>query len=76
MSYPEGLRNYKGPWPPQKDATRSAKVMPPWLKQAGKVVDIIGLVFRDINLDRVPVLDVLMYVPKLVFPVIWRQSQS
>ncbi len=80
MSYPEGLRNYKGPWPPPKDflltaedAAMIAKVIPPWAARVGKVLGVAvlaGLVFPDTNIQRVPVLGVLLHVLGLVFPMI------
>ena len=80
MSYPEGLRNYQGPWPPPKDfllsdneiAFRSERRA--WkgglLLKTFVVAALIAIILPNINIHQIPVLRALFHVLGRVFPMI------
>ena len=80
MSYPEGLRNYQGSWPPPKDFLLSPEdaalltpTMPVWARRAAKVVaaaSVAGLILPDTDFRRIPVVGTLIHGLGLVFPMI------
>ncbi|WP_297373684.1 hypothetical protein [Acidiferrobacter sp.] len=80
MSYPEGLRNYQGPWPPPKDfllSPEDARVLTPTWSSWGRRVfavmmaaSVVGLILPDTDFRRIPVVGTLIHGLGLVFPMI------
>ena len=80
MSYPEGLRNYQGPWPPPKDfllsdneiAFRSERRS--WkgglLFKTFVVSALVAIILPNVNIHQIPVLRALFHVLGRVFPMI------
>lgn len=80
MSYPEGLRDYQGSWPPPKDfllspddAESLGKIIPSWGWRFGKVVvaaSFVRLILPNIDFHRIPVLGALFHWLGLIIPMI------